>query len=202
MKTAFTKKITPYIVGTILFTAGLSIASSYSMHLASAQLATTPGATTAGSFSAKGYMGILALSPNTMQAIGGGRPDIAGSVLGGNWSFEVAGGTLKDFKIDLNRLSLGGQTTGTITISGTSNATGAITPSPTNAILLRGNSTVFQGTANISVNGTQKWQDVPIIANLINGKLLNVSIDNASTGNQFLGVPLFGIVTTLTPKGM
>jgi hypothetical protein len=43
----------------------------------------------------------------------------------------------------LNRLSLGGQTTGMITISGISNVTGTITRSPTNAILLRDNSTVF-----------------------------------------------------------
>jgi uncharacterized protein (DUF779 family) len=56
--------------------------------------------------------------------------------------------------------------------------------------------------ADISVNGTVQWKDVSIIVDVINGRLLNVSIDNARTGNQFLSVPLFGIVASLTPKGM
>jgi hypothetical protein len=146
-------------------------------------------------------MGILVLSPSTLQAMGGGRPELQGSIIGGNWSFHVAKANLEDFKIDLNRVSLAGRNTGTITINGLTNATGAITPSPTNAILLRGNSTTFQGTSNISVNGTVQWKNVPTIVDLINGKLLNVSVDNAKTGNQFLNTPLFGLTTSLTRTG-
>jgi hypothetical protein len=191
------------MLGVLLFASALTLATSYSIQSASAQASTVPGTSTAGTFSARGYMAILALPPGIIQAIGGAaHPELQGNVIGGNWSFTVAKGSIQDFKIDLKRVSLGGKTAGTITISGLSNATGATTPSPTNAILLRDNSTSFQGAVNISVNGTAKWKNVPIIVDLINGQLLNVSIDNAKTGNQFLNLPLFGLATRVTPKGL
>jgi hypothetical protein len=203
MNSLMGKNITTSVLGTLLFAAALSIVSSpYIQQSASAQVSTVPGTSTSGTFNAKGYMGILVLTPSTLQAMGGARPELQGSIIGGNWSFNVAKGVLQDFKIDLNRVSLAGKNTGTISISQLANVTGATTPSPTNAILLRNNSTTFQGTANISVNGTVQWKNVPVIVDLINGRLLNVSLDNAKTGNQFLNAPLFGLTTSLVRKGL
>jgi hypothetical protein len=203
MRNATSKEIKPYILGTSLIATALLIASGYSTQLASAQSATSSTSpSVAGSFGARGYMGILILSPQTIQALPGAAQSLVGSVIGGNWSFDVSQGHLQNFNINLNRLSLAGQNTGTITINGLSNATGAVSASPTNAILLQNGNSVFQGTANIDVNGTAKWKNVPMIVDLINGKLVNISFDNAKTDYQFLGTPLFGIVTSLTPKGL
>lgn len=123
-----------------------------------------------------------------------------GSIIGGNWSFAVSKGVLQNFKWDATTYKLDGSANGTLSINELTNSTGALKPSPTNAIVLRDNNTVFKGNANININGKTAFSNVPVVVFLLKGKLVNFSISATKTNNFFL-LPLFGIVTSLTKSG-
>jgi plastocyanin len=152
------------------------------------------------SFHARGTIGgfIIPTSATTnfTSAIHGAE----GSVTAGNWSFDVIGGSLQNFKVNIQMLGLDGKTEMTHTISGLKNPTSVMYtyPSGFSKIFLNNNSTSFQGAADITWNGRVIWSDVPVFVSLINGKLLNLSIDSTKTNDHFTGIPIFGIVTSLT----
>lgn len=149
-------------------------------------------------FSAKGYMGNIVLSPEALQSLNTSQDTNLNFVVGGNWSFDVANGQLKDFKVELNRHSLGGHEVETHKINALDNAT-AITNSTGNEIVLVGNNTQFKGIADIETSETGKvWKDVPVLVYLINGHILNISFDVAKTEGHFVNLPLIGVVTSLT----
>ena len=55
----------------------------------------------------KGYIGYLALPPETLQQLNSAKDTNLNFINGGNWSFDVSKGNLQDFKIYLTRHSLG-----------------------------------------------------------------------------------------------
>jgi hypothetical protein len=122
----------------------------------------------------------------------------AGSIIAGNWSFAVNGGKLQDFQWDVQHLTLNGKVNGTFSITGVSNSTGEVPPlSATKDIQLsKSNSTIFKANADINFNDKTAFNDVPIVLSLLNGKLINLSIDPTKTEGLFT-TPLFGIVTSL-----
>jgi hypothetical protein len=122
----------------------------------------------------------------------------AGSIIAGNWSFTVNGGKLQDFQWDVQHLTLNGKVNGTFSITGVSNSTGEVPPlSATKDIQLsKSNSTIFKANADINFNDKTAFNDVPIVLSLLNGKLINLSIDPVKTEGLFT-TPLFGIVTSL-----
>jgi hypothetical protein len=122
----------------------------------------------------------------------------AGSIIAGNWSFTVNGGKLQDFQWDVQHLTLNGKVNGTFSITGVSNSTGEVPPlSATKDIQLsKSNSTIFKANADINFNDKTAFNDVPIVLSLLNGKLINLSIDPTKTEGLFT-TPLFGIVTSL-----
>jgi hypothetical protein len=122
----------------------------------------------------------------------------AGSIIAGNWSFTVNGGKLQDFQWDVQHLTLNGKVNGTFSITGVSNSTGEVPPlSATKDIQLsKSNSTIFKANADINFNDKTAFNDVPIVLSLLNGKLINLSIDPVKTAGLFT-VPLFGVVTSL-----
>ena len=156
-------------------------------------------------FSASGYTGqIFVLPPSTTPPT---QPSPisqfnlsppAGSIISGNWSFAVTGGKLQDFKWNVEFVGLNGKVNGTSSLTGISNATGAIAPITNNNIQLSpSNGTAFKANADFNINGRTVFSDVPIVVYLFNGKLANLIIDSSRTGGLFT-TPLFGIVTSLT----
>lgn len=190
------KKYPSFLISAVLFTAAILLVTAVNSGNALAQ--STNGSNT---FSAKGTMGNLALSPETLQSLNTSKDTNLNYVLGGNWSFDVSDGQLKDFKVELNRHSLSGHPAETHIIKALDNATALTNMNGDNKIVLVGNNTQFKGLADIETVETGKvWKDVPLIAYLINGHILNISFDPAKTEGHFLNLPLLGIVTSLTER--
>ena len=157
---------------------------------------TTGGVNT---FSVEGYMGNLLLPPEAMESLNASQDTNLNFVIGGVWSFDVSNGELQDFKVELNRHSLSGHEVETHIIDGLDNATSITNTAGSNQIILIGNNTQFKGLADIETVETGKvWQDVPILAYLINGHILNIHFDAAKTEGHFVNLPLLGVVTSLT----
>jgi hypothetical protein len=157
-----------------------------------------------GSFSASGYTGqtfvlpsdIIQPPPSAISQFKLSPP--AGSIISGNWSFAVNGGKLQDFKWNVELITLNGKVNGTASITGISNSTGIVGALTNNKIQRSAsNGTAFKANADININDRTSFYDVPIVLYLLNGKLVNLSIDSIRTGGLFT-TPLFGIVTTLT----
>jgi hypothetical protein len=188
------KNITALMLGVLLFTAAASIVNNHYIQHALAQTSSTPN------FSVKGYTGNTFIVPSSIPLSNTSR-GLVGSVIGGNWSFSVKGGTLQDFKWNAVAYTLSGKVNGTLSINGLSGATGAISEERTNpqqpisrGITLQNNMAAFKGTANIDVDGKPKWSNVPVVVYLLNGKLVNLTVDTTKTN---ILLPLFGIVTSL-----
>jgi hypothetical protein len=152
------------------------------------------------SFSATGYTGqLLTLPPSIVQidasqnesAIG---PSI-GSVIGGNWSFNVEQGQLENFTWNATSYTLGGEVEGTFAINGINDA-GPLDTSDSDSIQIAGNNTAFTGNADIEINGETVFSDVPVTLYILNGNIASLTISNQETEGLF-NVPLYGIVTSL-----
>ncbi|WP_458747015.1 hypothetical protein [Candidatus Nitrosocosmicus sp. T] len=185
----------PFLITSVfLFAAAIVLASAMNSNNVVAQ--STGGVNT---FSAEGNIGTLALSPESLQSLNASQDTNLNFVLGGDWSFDVSNGQLQDFKVELNRHSLGGHEAETHVIDGLDNATAVTNTTGNDQITLTGNNTQFQGLANIETVETGKvWEDVPVLAYLINGHILNLSFDVSKTDGHFLNLPLIGVVTSLT----
>ena len=96
--------------------------------------------------------------------------------------------------------TLNGKINGTFSVDGMTNASSfnIEQPSTSGPIKLVGNSTVFKGNVNINTNGKQVRTDIPSIVRLSNGKLIAFQISDEATKGAFT-IPLFGVVTSLTP---
>jgi hypothetical protein len=195
------KSICSTTITVMLLLSVISISSNFNYP----QSAAAQNVNTVGTFSASGYTGQSFILP---QSITQTPPPASisqfnllppvGSIITGNWSFAVNGGKLQDFKWNVESLMLNGKVNGTASISVSSNVTGVVGSSTNNAILLsESNGTAFKANADININDRTAFYDVPIVFYLLNGKLVNLSIDSVKTGGLF-STPLFGIATSLT----
>ena len=190
------------ILTTITFMLLLSIVS-ISSNFRDSQSAEAQNASGTETFSASGYTGqtfvlppSITQAPNPISQFNLSPP--VGSIIAGNWSFAVIDGKIQDFKWDAESVTLSGVVNGTASFSGISNSTGPIPPSTNDNIQLsENNNTYFKANADFNINGRTVFQDVPITLYLLNGKLVNLSVDPVKTGGLFT-TPLFGIVTSLT----
>ncbi len=178
----------------LVFVAVASTSSNSFLQTAHAQL---PG----GTFTAKGYTGqIIVLPANSFTPPTPSQPVAppVGSIIGGNWSVDVSNGQVSNFKWDVNHYTLSGKVNGTLSIAKLTNTTGALTPHSSPTIKLNGNYTAFKGNADININGKPSLTNAPIVFNLLNGKLVNLTIGpgKGQTSSPF-PLPLFGIVTSL-----
>jgi hypothetical protein len=197
------KAICSTTITVMLLLSIISISSNFNYSQSAA--AQNVSANNVGTFSASGYTGQSFILP---QSITQTPPPAsisqfnllppAGSIITGNWSFAVNGGKLQDFKWNVESLMLNGKVNGTASIAVSSNATGVVGSSTNNAILLsESNGTAFKANADININDRTAFYDVPIVMYLLNGKLINLSVDTVRTGGLF-STPLFGIATSLT----
>jgi protocatechuate 3,4-dioxygenase beta subunit len=167
-------------------------------------------------FYAKGVNGILVLDPNAIQ----GAPPPSkyfGTIVGGNWSLDVVNRSIQNFTMNLLSIRPNGTVAETAIVSTITNDTAISGASPSNATTLvssnntnnnnnttssttTNNSTVLQGVANISINGTVRWRDVPLTLTMMDSTLINISIDSTKTENQFGSLPIHGIIMSMTDE--
>jgi hypothetical protein len=154
--------------------------------------------TTVETFSAKGYTGQTFVLPNLILTPNQVKPPL-GTILGGNWSFAVNSGQIKQFQWIGQAYTLTGKINGTLFIKGIANASNfdIAQPSSSGPIKLTGNSTAFKGNVNINIDSKTAWKDIPAIVKISNGKLMSLQISDEATKGAFT-VPLFGVVTLLT----
>jgi protocatechuate 3,4-dioxygenase beta subunit len=165
-------------------------------------------------FFAKGVNGILVLEPIAIQD----APPPSkyfGTIVGGNWSLDVVNSSIQNFTMNLLSIRPNGTVAETAIVSTNTNDTVAMSgASPSNATTLvssnntnnnttsttANNSTVLQGVANISINGTVRWRDVPLGLTMMDSTLINISIDSTRTENEFGSLPIHGIIMSMTDE--
>jgi hypothetical protein len=192
------------VVFAVLFVAtSLSVVSTTNNNhtIQSARAQGSNATTTHDTFHAKGVIDSMAsdvlagkpVSPLNQSAMW---------ILGGNWNYDVNKGNLQDFKVNITMVMLDGKGFHTHSIDKLSNVSGITMPSstPTPTISLTGNNTAFKGIADINTNGKLKWKDVPVIVHIINGNVLNLTVDDKKTEDHFKGLPVFGTVTSLADE--
>jgi protocatechuate 3,4-dioxygenase beta subunit len=200
------------VLPTILLThSSVQLALAQSVNQTSSAARPLPPQVMQSTFHAKGVNGILVLDPNAIQ----GTPPPSkyfGTIVGGNWSLDVVDRSIQNFTMNLLSINPSGAiveaalidgTANMTTTTGAANATNTATASnTTNNITLTtsDNNTVFQGTANIAINGTVRWEGVPFAITMMRGTLISVSIDSTRTDNQFGRVPLHGIIMSMTDE--
>jgi hypothetical protein len=167
-------------------------------NLKDSQIAAAQKASGVETFSAKGYTGQTFVLPNLIPTSNQVQPPV-GSILGGNWSFAVNNGQIKQFQWIGHAYTLTGDINGTLSINGITNASNfnIAQPSSTGPIKLTGNSTEFKGNVNVNIDGKTAWKDIPAIVKISNGKLISLQISDEATKGAFT-IPLFGVVTSLT----
>jgi hypothetical protein len=81
-------------------------------------------------------------------------------------------------------------------IENMTNATGAVPPvTNENITLVSKNYTAFMGIVDIG-----QWKNVSFTGNLNNGNILILNVDPIKTEHHFKGLPIYGIVTSLTDR--
>jgi hypothetical protein len=133
-------------------------------------------------------------------------------VLGGDWEFNVANGTLTNFVTDIVMTQINGQGAHRHTIEKLNDVSGMNVNEPASSmtnmmktnthqkVALQGNSTMFRGTADITTNGKIKWTKVPVHVALLNGNIININIDPTKTNDHFKGLPVYGTVQFIIDK--
>src|SRR5215211_2563331 len=155
--------------------------------------ATTVVATPFDTFTANGVI------TATIQAQGGGGGNqTAGGggqspyILGGNWNLNVQGGNVTDFAANFNMVHTDGTEYHTHNITNFSIGNNTVQ-------LIQGQETSINGTADYSVNGTNKWPGVDTTLTLTdNSAVMTIMPDPEDTDNHFQGQPIYGIVSGAT----
>jgi protocatechuate 3,4-dioxygenase beta subunit len=165
-------------------------------------------------FFAKGVNGILVFDPPAIQDAPPPSKYFR-SIVGGNWSLDVVNSSIQNFTMNLLSIRPNGTIAETAIVSTNTNDTIAMSAaSPSNATTLvssnntnnnttsttANNSTVLQGVANISINGTVRWRDVPLALTMRDSTLINISIDSTRTENEFGSLPIHGIIMSMTDE--
>jgi protocatechuate 3,4-dioxygenase beta subunit len=200
----------------------IGLAQAQSANQTSSSSATTPpfpqsSQTIQDTFHAKGVVGILVLDPNEISDVPP-PSKFFGTIVGGNWSLDVVDRNVQNLTVNMLSIRPNGTiaeaalistlTNDTAATSGASlsNATTSIasntnnTNNNTTSSTTSNNTTVLQGVANVSINGTERWRDVPFALTITGSTLINISIDSTRTENQFGSLPINGILMSMTDE--
>src|SRR5829696_1461232 len=124
------------------------------------------------------------------QTAGGGGQ--SPYILGGNWNLNVQGGNVTDFAANFNMVHTDGTEYHTHNITNFSIGNNTVQ-------LIQGQETSINGTADYSVNGTNKWPGVDTTLTLTdNSAVMTIMPDAEDTDNHFQGQPIYGIVSGAT----
>ena len=169
----------------------------------------------------KGVIGILVLDPNAISDV---PPPSRyfGTIVGGNWSLDVVDRNVQNLTVNLLSILPNGTVAETAVVSTITNDTATSgtslsnatttsvasnnsntnnnTSGDTSSTTTSNNTTVLQGVANVSINGTERWRDVSFALSVTGTTLINISIDSTRTENQFGGLPIHGIIMSMTDE--
>jgi protocatechuate 3,4-dioxygenase beta subunit len=208
----------------------IMLSSDNTVRLAQAQSANQTSSTTVSSppftqptqamqdtFHAEGVVGTLVLDPNEISDVPP-PSKFFGTIVGGNWSLDVVNRNIQNLTVNLLNIRPNGTIAEAALISTITNDTAAATSGASlsnvtttsvasnntdnnnTSSTSSNNTNVLQGVANISINGTERWRDVPFALTLMGSTLINISIDSTKTENQFGGLPLHGIIMSMTDE--
>nr|MDQ3851947.1 hypothetical protein [Thermoproteota archaeon] len=132
------------------------------------------------------------------QTAGGGNQTAGGGggqspyILGGNWNLNVQGGNVTDFAANFIMVHTDGTEYHTHNITNFSIGNNTVQ-------LIQGQETSINGTADYSVNGTNRWPGVDTNLTLTdNVAVMTIMPDAEDTENHFQGQPIYGIVAGAT----
>lgn len=135
-------------------------------------------------FHAKGVIGTLVLDPNEISDVPP-PSKFFGTIVGGNWSLDVVNRNIQNLTVNLLNIRPNGTIAEAALISTTTNDTAAATSGASlsnvtttsvasnntdnnnTSSTSSNNTNVLQGVANISINGTERWRDVPFALTLM-----------------------------------
>jgi hypothetical protein len=152
-----------------------------------------------GNQTAAGGGNQTAAGGGNQTAAGGGNQTAAGGggqeppyILGGNWNLNVQGGNVSDFAANFIMVHTDGTEYHTHNITSFSIGNNTVQ-------LIQGQETSINGTADYSVNGTNRWPGVDTNLTLTdNAAVLTIMPDAEDTENHFQGQPIYGIVAGAT----
>jgi hypothetical protein len=126
------------------------------------------------------------------QTAGGGNQTAGGGqspyILGGNWNLNVQGGNVSDFAANFIMVHTDGTEYHTHNITNFNIGNNTVQ-------LIQGQETSINGTADYSVNGTDRWPGVDTTLTLTdNVAVMTIMPDAEDTENHFQGQPIYGIV--------
>jgi protocatechuate 3,4-dioxygenase beta subunit len=205
----------------------VGLAQAQSVNQTSLSSATPPSAsstfpqstqTMASTFHAKGVVGTLVLDPNAISDVPPPSKFFR-TIVGGNWSLDIANRNIQNLTVNLLSIRPNGTIAESALISTNTNdtmaatsdvslsdvtttsvATSNNTDNNNTSSSTSNNTNVLQGVANISINGTERWRDVPFALTMTGSTLINISIDSTRTDNQFGGLPIHGIIMSMTDE--
>jgi hypothetical protein len=115
-------------------------------------------------------------------------------IAAGDWKLDAMNGKVQNFIANFTEVLDTGNNPHIHTIANfRESSNNSVSLSPDNSIS-------FFGTADILKNGKVSWSDVPIKVFVAKGYAISVSIDAAKSADHFRGIPIFGIVTSLTSQ--
>ncbi|MDQ2685878.1 MAG: hypothetical protein M3Y25_08565 [Thermoproteota archaeon] len=163
------------------------------------------------SFRAQGQ--ISSLASDTLAGRSNNSSETEMWVLGGDWEFNVADGNLTNFVVDIQMAKVDGTAAHKHSIEKLNNVTGMsllivnplkvdlMTNQPSSKVaLVKDNSTMFRGIADLTSNENIQWQDVPMHVTIRNGNIINIAIDPMKTEDHFKGLPVFGTVQSIVDE--
>lgn len=113
-------------------------------------------------------------------------------IAAGDWKLDAMNGKVQNFIANFTEVLDTGNNPHIHTIANfRESSNNSVSLSPDNSIS-------FFGTADILKNGKVSWSDVPIKVFVAKGYAISISIDAAKSADHFRGIPIFGIVTSLT----
>jgi hypothetical protein len=115
-------------------------------------------------------------------------------VLSGDWSLDVQGGTVSDFKANFTMVHIDGTMRHTHEVSNFKSANGSTVQ------LEQNGTTIIFGTADVSKDGSPKWTGVDAVITIDKLNVASISFASEDTDDHFHGQPIYGVVDSLTDE--
>jgi hypothetical protein len=167
-----------------------------------AQTETTTTTSTHQTFHARGVLGNLILPSAAVQPTPTPE-EIAGNIVGGEWSLDVVNGEVQNFAVNTMSVDTAGKNFERQELRDLTNVQPGASSGSNNTnqgVVLSGNSTSFTGTVT-GIRESGNNQLISVTFNLINGNLANIWFQSAADPTlESPRLPIFGVTTSLTDE--
>jgi hypothetical protein len=175
------------------------LSSNSAIPSADAQTETTTTTSTYQTFHARGVLGNLILPSAAVQPTPTPE-EIAGNIVGGEWSLDVVNGEVQNFAVNMMSVDTAGKNFERQELRDLTNVQPGGSNNTNQGVVLRGNSTSFTGTVT-GIRESGNNQLISVTFNLINGNLENIWFQSAAAPSlESPRLPIFGVTTSLTDE--